>query len=208
MINKNDISESLHKLKKHVEQYPDDSGKLVELGAFIITTSANSDEAICYLKRALIANPLNIDALFWLAVYYYYQYGDSTSAKPLLEKAVVLDADRGDCLLLLFYVIWDIEGEKTKALPYLLRAIKVEPDWITPRQELATHFLKANQLKLAEEEVKKALAHLKDLPVPNDPVKEYFERGFTGRIYYNDRKAKLIDLLDKIIKASKLLTKD
>ncbi|MCK4499039.1 tetratricopeptide repeat protein [Candidatus Babeliales bacterium] len=190
------------KLQQKLKQNPNNIKILIELGFMYMEDMDDTEKALRLLNRALILNPENVDAFFWIAMtYFHYFPNDLEKAKKLLEKALKIDNTRADCHHLIYNVINNLGENREKHTFHLKKAIEMEPTWIRPRITFVYLLISANKLKEAQIVAQETLNVFNNLKTSTQitPIKKYYEKYITGRT--SSIKPKIETLFKRIKKA-------
>jgi tetratricopeptide (TPR) repeat protein len=159
---------------------PTDPAAWIRLGRLLHEPGHQLDQAVAALNRALVADPTNVAARFWLARLSLLDLFKPEAAKRLLEQALELDPNCVECLSLLISAKRDLGAAPKKVLALAERAIRLAPDWRTPREQLVVALIESG----SRDRVRRELSALKMLPiiaVPRDRLEAEFEDAVTGR---------------------------
>lgn len=141
------------------------------------------------LDQLVARQPGDIDAMYWLARS-LLEFGSSTRdgarAGRIVEEALRAAPERPDCLTLYARIREGQEAPLEEREDLLRRALKLTPEWIAPRYELARTLIQMRNLRSAEEEVMKAISYFgrgvrPDILYGHRPMETLFERLVTGR---------------------------
>ena len=158
---KEDIKK-LAKLKKDLANDPGSINLLLKIGMLLFDPFMEVDTAIKYLKKAIQLSPNNPDALFWTGYVLYHGMWKYDEAKKLFEKALTISPNREEVHYMLFYVLWYMTDNDKTGIKHLLRAIELQPEWISPRIQYIIYLSDRNKLKEAETELSTAYSVLKE----------------------------------------------
>lgn len=183
------MSEKLNRfeyIQQRLRKNSDDISALIERGFYGVDEECDH-EARAALNYALELDPNNVDALFWKAENWFYNFGHTSgSAEPFLLKALAIDPTRADCYLSLSKTTTDMN----KKIEYLEEAVALEPSWPLPRRVLISNLIELKLFDRAEELLHdgfKQAQKFKPLPCPSTDMKAYYEAHVTGRIFPQDR---------------------
>ncbi len=187
-------------LKVKLAQDPSNVALLLELGKLtFVNCLPSKSEELSYLVRAVELDPTNVEAMFWLAAGWYYNWGADTEAKKYLDRALQLEPNHPGCLKLMFYVVHSSTGNWRDGISYLRKAQELEPTWIGGYWQVALLLYDEGKYLEAEQEILTALKRVEDRYVePEDSVEECYERLITGRT--NRQSLELRELLGRIRK--------
>jgi len=165
---------------------PKDVSSLILLGALQCIQLRNSEKGFRTLKTVLRYDPKNVDARFWLGLYFSRIYPKYDQAEKFLSEALTLDRNRSDCLLMMADINWEKRGSLEQSLLYLKQAIQNSPDWPIPRLEMIYVLMNLGQFEEIEQEIEQlSLLQGQIVKSPENPVEEYYEKAITGRGWTN-----------------------
>lgn len=154
---------------------------LVTLGALKFTKFHRWEAAIYHFKQALVQDPTNVDARFWLSICFCH-YQDYDKAEMFLTQALELDPKRADCLSLMADFVWDRYHFLEKSLSYLMEATKISPDWPKSRVELIRVLFNLGRFQEARQEIDHAMGLLdQPITIPKNEIEHYYEKNITGK---------------------------
>jgi len=150
------------------------------IDAFV--AASDPDGAHEAFRECLREQPDNPEVLFWLARSYSFNKVDSERAAELLMRALEVDPSRAECKSMLVGVLLDMERPLQELLNLAKQVVSESPDWIIPRQQLATLYDMAGDETAANEEIEAVVCLMKK---HRDSGRfgsfSYYEACITGR---------------------------
>ena len=122
----------MNNLKQKLKHDPKNIKFLTELGILLLLTF-DFIESEKVLKKVIELDFDNTDALFWLAIYYFYCLADIKKAKKLISDALLKNPKRADCFILMYSLTWNLYKSQEDGIQYILSAKENAPDWIMPK---------------------------------------------------------------------------
>ncbi|MCK4499446.1 tetratricopeptide repeat protein [Candidatus Babeliales bacterium] len=173
----------LEEVREELKKDPLNFTLLLEQGFLCMVDSEDIYGALESLEKALGIYPNDTDALFWLAMTYYYCFSRYEKALVVLEKAISIDSKRADCFQLLAKTIIALGYDSKAVLFNLKKPIELEPTWFWSRTILIRDCLEHEILDLANEQLHILKSRYKeDGPVEvKTLMDDYYEECFTGR---------------------------
>ena len=156
---KEDIKE-LARLKKKLSKDKNNVELLFKIGMLLFDTFIDMDQARPYFEKAIKLDFKNPDLLFWFGYALYHGKCFYDEAKELFEQALSLDQSRAEFYYMMFNVLWKITGVAKSGFNYLQNTIKLQPNWLEPREQYITCLVMQNEFEEAEKELSKAYTAL------------------------------------------------
>lgn len=176
-----DDKQFLETLLKRETAEPENIDLLIKLGRIYFVPFYEIKQALFYLDKALTLDPKNTEGRFWVAKCMYHYYCDFARAKTVLEEALAINPILPECLSLLASVLGDLDEPIEQRIKLLNEAVRLAPDWTSPRRSLALLLIKKGQLSEAERLLLDGLELLKPQETIHDPLDAYYESAVTGR---------------------------
>jgi len=148
----------------------------------VFVAASDPDGAHEVFRECLREQPDNPEVLFWLARSYSFNKADSERAAELLMRALEADPSRAECKSMLVSVLLDMERPLQELLSMAREVVSERPDWIIPRQQLATLYDMAGDEKAANEEIEAVVCLMRKHRESGRFRKySYYEACITGR---------------------------
>lgn len=189
---KEDVKE-LNRLKEKLASDPNNVKLLFKIGMLLFDPFIDMERARPHFEKAIKLEPNNPDLYFWLGYALKYNECAYDEAKKLFEKALSLDPNRAEFYYMMFNVLWDITNDEDEYMKYLLKTIKLQPDWLSPRIQHITCLAKNNEFDKAEKQLNVAYKILEKrhqsgkMSNPNILEAYYMEDGGTYGDYKYQR---------------------
>lgn len=175
-------------LKEQLQTNPKDIQALMHLG-ILECRCYHFELGISILEKAVAISPSSVKAKFWLAVFYYYDFGEYAKAEALVKEAIQLNPQSPECWCLLGRLINEVDGPLEDAIDCIKKALIFAPDWPSLHNELAHLLINAGQYADAKKEIesfKQTFNFYQKHPVTmSNRVEWYYENVITGRGYDN-----------------------
>ena len=149
---KNDIKK-LEQLKSKLVKNPNNVELLLKIGMLLFDPFIDMDEGLPYFEKAIKLDPKNPDLPFWTGYALYHDQCAYEKSKKLFEQALSLDPNRSEFHYMIFYVLWHMTEDENVGLKHLLKAIKLQPEWIDPRTQYVTYLIDKNKFNEAKKEL-------------------------------------------------------
>jgi tetratricopeptide (TPR) repeat protein len=135
------------------------------------------------LLQAVAAEPDNPEVLIYAAMSSYYEQGERAKAVELLQHAIAVDPNRADCKCLLAAIGWaEMEWPLDKVLSLTQDAVRLEPDWVLPRAQLAFVYEDMGDTREADRQHRKVVELMQEhLASGRYSEYSYYEACVTGR---------------------------
>lgn len=168
-------------LEEKLKTDPNDVPSLIHCGVLYWEPFHDHIKAAMYLKKAIVIDPKNVDARYWLSTMYYHDCWYKEAEKILVE-ALEIDPKRADCLNRMATLIWDYYKDLPRAIHYAQQAVHFAPDcpsfvrFLEMLQEKARNI---QAVKLYSQKLEE-LSKIPPVKIRNG-IEYYYEMIVTGR---------------------------
>ena len=143
----------LEQLKRELVHHPKDANNLLEMAMLLCEPFHKIEDSISYFEEAMELDPKNPNIPFWMGYFLCMEMFEYEKAKKLFERALSIDPDSAVFNDMMFFVLSETGQINEVAIEYLLKAIKLQPEWLNPRKKYITYLVDCKEYDKAEKEL-------------------------------------------------------
>ena len=200
-----DIKE-LKRLKKELVKDQENPDLLFKIAMLLCEPFHEAESSIVFFEKAMKLDPENPEIPFWFGYFLCMELMEYKKAKYLFEKALSIDSENSVFNYWMFCVLDELE-KKEEAFKFLLKSIRLQPDWLLPRKQYVYLLTKRNEFEKALQELNSLETTIenrcKNKKLSAINILEKFHWGETGSFDCKTEKENILYKKKKLAKKKK-----